>query len=136
MKCLLLSVAVLAAAVLAGCFQETRQQQTKEVETRIGTEQGKPTNLVIERASKVEEETKAGMDPAAFRAMVQDVVQAAVPGAEAIAALIPKPKDPTPFKLFGMDPETVMGLAGAAWAGERGVAVAIKRRRTKTEAKT
>lgn len=127
----LLAVIVLA---LAGC-SATRQEKTVRVEKRQGLEAGKPTNLVITMQEEAQADTKAGMDPAAVTALVHDAVKAAVPGAEAIAALIPKPKDPEPLKLFGLDPETAMGLAGAAWGGERVVAAALKRRRLKTERK-
>jgi hypothetical protein len=126
---------IIAALVLPGCWESQRQEQVVSVEKRQGTEAGKPTNLVITRQEQTQAEVKAGVDPQMI-AIIQEAVKATVPGADAIAAMIPKPAPPTPFKLFGMDPETVMGLAGAAWAGERGVAVAIKRRRTKTEAKT
>lgn len=130
-----LILAILIVLCLAGCFSSSRQEQTREVEVRRGTEQGKPTNLVIERREVVTEEAKSGIDPQAVAAMVQEAVKAAVPGAEQIAALIPKPKDPEPMKIFGLDPETAMGLAGAAWGGERAIAVALKRRRLKTEKK-
>ena len=123
---------LLVAVVLAAGCASMGRATTTEIETRVGTDQGKPTNLVIKKAVKTEEETRAGPDPEVMKILVQEAVKAAVPGAEAIAAMIPKPP---PTKVFGMDPETIAGAAGALWAGERGVAVYHKRRRLKAEAK-
>lgn len=130
-----LLLVLIITILLVGCFSASRQEQTREVEVRRGTEQGKPTNLIIERREVVTEESKSGVDPAAVAALVQEAVKAAVPGAEQIAALIPKPKDPEPTKIFGMDPEIALGAAAALWGGERTVAVALKRRRLKVERK-
>ena len=123
----------LVVMALCGCAG-TREEKTVSVERRQGTEAGKPTSLTITRQEQTQSEVKAGIDPQAIAA-VQEAVKAAVPGADAIAALIPKPPDPKPLKVFGMDPETLAGAAGALWTAERGVAVYHKRRRVREETK-
>lgn len=126
---------ILAALVLPGCWESQRQEQVVRVEKRQGIEAGKPTDLVITSQEQTQAEVKAGYDPQVLAKLVQESVKAVVPGAEVIASMIPKPKDPEPFKMFGLDPETVMGLAGAAWGGERVVAATLKRNRLKTQSK-
>lgn len=120
---------------LSGCFESRTQEQVVSVEKRQGTEGGKVTNLVITRQEQTQAEVKAGVDPQMIASLVQEAVKATVPGAEAIAAMIPKPPVPPPLKVFGMDPETLAGAAGALWTAERGVAVYHKRRRLKPETK-
>lgn len=123
------------AIAISGCFESRTQEQVVSVEKRQGTEGGKVTNLVITRQEQTQSEAKAGVDPQMIASLVQEAVKATVPGAEAIAAMIPKPPPPAPLKVFGMDPETLAGAAGALWTAERGVAVYHKRRRLKAETK-
>lgn len=127
-------LAAVAIMALSGCAG-TREEKTVSVEKRQGTEAGKVTNLVITKQEQTQSEVKAGVDPQMIASLVQDAVKAAVPGADAIAAMIPKPPPVAPPKIFGMDPETVAGAAGALWTAERGVAVYHKRRRLQTEKK-
>lgn len=122
------------AIAISGCFESRTQEQVVSVEKRQGTEGGKVTNLVITRQEQTQAEVKAGVDPQMIASLVE-AVKATVPGAEAIAAMIPKPPPPAPLKVFGMDPETLAGAAGALWTAERGVAVYHKRRRLKAETK-
>lgn len=135
---------LIAVVLLAGCWsRESADTRTVEVERRVGTEQGKPTDLRIERRIETAEtrQGSSGVDPAAIVTLVRSAVADAVPGAEALAGavarILPPPPSPEQIKaaaaaaqpkVMGLTLPELGGIAAAAWGGERAWAIHRRRR--------
>jgi PBP1b-binding outer membrane lipoprotein LpoB len=82
--------------VLTGCVGSNRQEQSVSVETKQGIEAGQPTNLVIRRQERTDEQAQTGVDVGA-------VVQAAMAGFKgdilgALDKMKPQPVNMSPLE--------------------------------------
>ena len=132
------------ALVAAGCSSTGRTQEKRVLE-RVETPTangGKITRETERTDTDSETVTKADLTVALQAAMaglrgdLPGAVAALVPkppGVQELLGAIPQPKEEP--RLLGLGTQELIGIAGALWAGERGVSAWHKRRRLATETK-